>query len=110
MKTLLPHNNHSVLINVCRTRWVYRTDGMDRIVELLWPVHSTLEDIYLNRGVDGNWNHTSRNDAQALLNAITFPFIIIPTSYESQHRNMVHCPENHSEYGCQNPENAGIPD
>ena len=37
IKELLPDNNHQVLINVCRTRWVARIDGMDRIVEMLLP-------------------------------------------------------------------------
>ncbi|XP_044164603.1 52 kDa repressor of the inhibitor of the protein kinase-like [Acropora millepora] len=32
IKELLPNNNHEVPINVCRTRWVARIDGMDRIV------------------------------------------------------------------------------
>ena len=79
MQELLPHNNHPVLIDVCRTRGIARIDGLDRIVELLVPVTSTLEDISLNReGEQGrsNWNQTSRNDAQALLNALTFQSII----------------------------------
>ena len=78
VKAQIPQSNHHVLINVCRTRWVARIDGMDRIVELLLPVVSTLEDISLNRDSFGNqeWNHTSRDDAQALVNAINFSFII----------------------------------
>ena len=81
IKELLPNNNHEVLINVCRTRWVARIDGMDRIVEMLLPVASALEDISLNRDENGDrgrgdWNVDSRNDAQSLLNAITFTFIV----------------------------------
>ena len=74
----MPGANHFVLVNVCRTRWIERIDGMDRIVELLHPVVATLEDISMNRNApsDGNWNQNSRNDAQALINAITFSFII----------------------------------
>ena len=49
---------------------------MDRIVEMLLPVASALEDISMNRGADGNWNIDSRNDAQSLLNVITFQFIV----------------------------------
>lgn len=51
---------------------------MDRIVELLYPVVATLEDISMNRNAPshGNWNQNSRNDAQALINAITFSFIV----------------------------------
>ena len=75
---LLPGSNHHVLIDVCRTRWIARIDGMDRIVELLLPVFSTLEDISLNRDAFGNqqWNYNSRNDAQSLVNAINFSFIV----------------------------------
>ncbi|XP_067029975.1 52 kDa repressor of the inhibitor of the protein kinase-like [Acropora muricata] len=79
IRLLMPAANHFVLVNVCRTRWIERIDGMDRIVELLHPVVATLEDISVNRNGpnDGsNWNQNSRNDAQALINAITFPFII----------------------------------
>ena len=81
IKELLPDNNHQVLINVCRTRWVARIDGMDRIVEMLLPVASALEDISLNRDENGDrgrgdWNADSRNDAQSLLNAISFTFIV----------------------------------
>ena len=76
IKEQLPDNNHRVLINACRTRWVARIDGMDRIVEMLLPVASALEDISMNRGGDENWNIDSRNDAQSLLNAITFQFIV----------------------------------
>ena len=48
-------------------------------MKLLHPVVATLADISMNRNGpnDGsNWNQNSGNDAQALINAITFPFII----------------------------------
>ena len=54
VKAQMPRSNHLVLIDVCRTRWVARIDGMDRIDELLLPVVSTLEDISLNRDAFGN--------------------------------------------------------
>ena len=78
IRVLMPAANHFVLVNVCRTRWIERIDGMDRIVELLHPVVATLEDISMNRNApsNGNWNQNSRNDAQALINAITFSFIV----------------------------------
>ena len=81
IKTLLPDSNHTVLINVCRTRWVARLDGFDRVVELLVPVVATLDDIGLNNNDEGdvgggNWSADSRNDAQALGNAITFSFVV----------------------------------
>lgn len=78
VKAQMPRSNHHVIIDVCRTRWVARIDGMDRIVELLLPVVSTLEDISLNRDAFGNqqWNHNSKDDAQSLVNAINFSFIV----------------------------------
>ena len=80
VRALMPAANHFVLVNVCRTRWIERIDGMDRIVELLHPVVATLEDISMNRNAPshGNWNQNSRNDAQALINAMTFSFIVTP--------------------------------
>ena len=38
----IPDKNHHVIINICRTRWVARIDGMDRIVEMLLPVAPAL--------------------------------------------------------------------
>ena len=78
IEALLPGSNHHILIDVCRTRWIARIDGMDRIAELLLPVVSTLEDISLNRDEFGNqqWNYASRNDAQSLFNAVNFSFIV----------------------------------
>lgn len=78
IRELLPRANHTVLIDVCRTRWIERIDGMDRIVEFLYPVTATLEDISLNRNSprDSTWNPTSRHDAQSLINAINFSFIV----------------------------------
>ena len=83
VRELLPRNNHTVLIDVCKTRWVARIDGMDRIVEFLLPVVSLFEDIILGNEVQvddntriGNWNANTKNDATSLLNSITFSFIV----------------------------------
>ena len=78
IRALIPAANHFFLVNVCRTRWIQRFDGMDRIVELLHPVVATLEDISMNRNAPshGYWNQNSRNDAQALINAMTFSSIV----------------------------------
>jgi len=78
IRVFMPAANHFVLVNVCRTRWIECIDGMDRIVELLHPVVAALEDISMNRNApsNGNWNQNSRNDSQALINAITFSFIV----------------------------------
>lgn len=75
---LMPGYSRRVLMDVCRTRWITRIDGLDRLVELLEPVIATLDDISQNTDAFANqqWNHTSRTDAQTLLNAVTFPFIV----------------------------------
>ena len=82
-KEILPNNNHRVLIDVCRTRWISGIDGMDRIVELLPAIISLLEDITLNSDIQvdentaiENCNIKSRNDAQNVINTVTFPFIV----------------------------------
>ena len=69
-KELLPNSNHRILIDVCRTRRIARIDGLDRIVELLVPVLSTLEDVQLNMDKNGvvragTWNPKSREDARS---------------------------------------------
>ena len=77
----LPHCKRNHLIDVCRTRWVERIDGLDRVVELLNPRCVTLEDISLNKSPEGvvgrgSWNSTSSSDAGSLLKAISFEFLI----------------------------------
>ena len=50
---LLPNCNHSKLIHVCRTRWIARIDGLDRVVELFEPILETLRNIHLNKNDEG---------------------------------------------------------
>jgi len=78
IKDMMPASTHNTLIDVCRTRWIARLDGMDRMIEFIKPVMSTLEDISMNQDAFGNlqWNYSSRNDAQVLINAVNFPFIV----------------------------------
>ena len=81
IKELLPNSNQRILTDVCRTRWIARIDGLDRIVELLVPVLSTLEDVQLNMDKNGvvragTWNPKSQEDAGSLLNAVTYGFIV----------------------------------
>ena len=81
VKSLLPASKHEVLINVCETRWIARMDGLDRIVELLLPVVSTIDDIGNNRKVghedpdSGDWNQNSKTAASKILPSIAFEFI-----------------------------------
>ena len=81
IKELLPNSNHRILVDVCRTRWIACISGLDRIVELLVPVLSTLENVKLNMDKNGvvragTLNPKSRDNAQSLLNAFTFGFIV----------------------------------
>ena len=79
VKAQISQSNHHVLVNVCRTGCRYRCqDGMSRIFEMLLPVVLTLEDISLNRdSFDGQeWNRTSQDDAQDLVNGINFSLIV----------------------------------
>ena len=41
------------LIDVCRTQWIVRIDGLDRVAEPLGPLLSTLEDVQLNMDNNG---------------------------------------------------------
>ena len=52
-----PNARHNHLIDVCRTRWVARIDGLDVFAEVLEPVVNSLETIKDNVG--GKWNSDS---------------------------------------------------
>ena len=45
-----PNAHHNHLIDVCRTRWVARIDGLDVFAEVLEPVMNSLETIKHNVG------------------------------------------------------------
>eukprot|EP00112_Aurelia_sp_Birch-Aquarium-sp1_P023908 Seg732.10 transcript_id=Seg732.10/GoldUCD/mRNA.D3Y31 product="52 kDa repressor of the inhibitor of the protein kinase" protein_id=Seg732.10/GoldUCD/D3Y31 len=75
IKSLLPEANHSNLIDVCRTRWVARIDGLDIFIELFEPIVQSLADIKDN--VQGNWNPDSCRDASGLYyGTVAFQFIV----------------------------------
>lgn len=75
IKSLLPQANHSNLIDVCRTRWVARIDGLDIFIELFEPIVQSLADIKDN--VQGNWNPDSCRDASGLYyGTVAFQFIV----------------------------------
>ena len=78
IKSLLPYSKHRILNDVCHTRCISRIDGLDRVVDFCILTLATIEDIHFNWGIDdsGNWNSSSRDDAQAQANAINFPFLV----------------------------------
>ena len=72
---ILPQARHRRLLNVCRTRWVARIDGLGVFIELFWPIVDTLESIKNND--DGSWSTDSIRDASSLFFAtISFEFIV----------------------------------
>ena len=75
VKEFLPASSHKTLINVCRTRWVARIDGLDRFEEMYVAVSSALSEMRDN--LDGSWNAETSVTALGLA-AITrdFQFII----------------------------------
>ena len=69
-----PSARHNHLIDVCRTRWVARIDGLDVFAEVFSLVVGSLETIKDNVG--GKWNSDSVRDASGLFYAtIAFQFI-----------------------------------
>ena len=48
VKDMLPESRHSHLIDVCRTRWLARIDGLDVFAELFVTIVCSLEAIKFN--------------------------------------------------------------
>ena len=66
---------HRTLLDVCRTRWFTRVDGLDRFEEMFEVVTLTFQSIRDNVG--GNWNIDTQNLAGSLFNACSeFTFIV----------------------------------
>lgn len=73
VKELLPRACHSHLIDVCRTRWIQRIDGLDVFIEIFVTALETIKD-----NDDKSWNNDSVRDACSLFHAtISFQFIFI---------------------------------
>ena len=71
----IEEGRHTHLIDVCRTRWIARIDGLDVFAEVFLAVVKCLEKIKLN--VEGPWNTDSVRDASGLFHAtISFQFIV----------------------------------
>lgn len=72
---LLPLANHKHLIDVCRTRWIARIDGLAVFIEVFVAIVDSLESIKNNVG--RSWNGESVKDANGLFYAtISFEFIV----------------------------------
>ena len=74
VKTHLPDYQHNKLIDVCRTRWVLRLDGLDRFYDMFVAIAEALFAIRDN--ADKEWDN-SAGDAYALASVCTnFDFIM----------------------------------
>ncbi len=75
IKEILPSSRHTKLIDVCRTRWIARIEGLDVFVEIFEGVVAALEEIKNN--TERNWSSDSVRDASGLFHGtIAFEFII----------------------------------
>ena len=64
------------LVDVCRTRWVERIEGMDTFQELFIPLYHVLEDMADN--AEGNYNPSLSSDALShFRHNSTFDFIVV---------------------------------
>ena len=68
------YGKESKLLNVCRTRWVQRLDGLDRFEETVECVVKALE--VMDRNEDRTWNSETHTTAGHLISVIkSFKFI-----------------------------------
>ncbi|XP_057292636.1 52 kDa repressor of the inhibitor of the protein kinase-like [Hydractinia symbiolongicarpus] len=70
IEAVSPEIVHSVVLNICRTRWVARLDGLDSFCDLLPSVMLTLEKITENR--DKSFSRSNMDAARPLLLGICF--------------------------------------
>ena len=79
--SLLPTASHSRLLDVCRTRWIARIDGLEIFIELFEVIVAALNAIKENE--NGTWNYESIRDASGLFHSIVefrFLFTLIVVS------------------------------
>ncbi len=75
IKEIHPSASHTRLIDVCRTRWIARIDGLEIFVEVFKAIVESLRIIKDN--VEGTWNSDSERDARGLFHGITqFHFMV----------------------------------
>ena len=65
IKSDIPKERRERLLNVCRTRWVLRLDGMGREQEMIKPIILALEDIKDNH--EGSYQADARTDVYIVL-------------------------------------------
>ena len=73
VKKYIPGCKRTKLLDVCRTRWVLRIDGLERFMEMYTAITEAMFEIRDN--LDGNWDNSAA-DAYALSSLLTsFDFI-----------------------------------
>ncbi|XP_066928330.1 52 kDa repressor of the inhibitor of the protein kinase-like [Clytia hemisphaerica] len=72
---LMPSDRRDTLIDVCKTRWLRRIDGLERVHEMMKPILISLDLIADNH--DGSYNKEARSVAQGLYWTLkSFQFIL----------------------------------
>ena len=75
IETMLPSVCYKHLLDVCRTHWLSRIDGLDVFVEVIMAVVGSLEII--KSCTDGSWTPASLGEARNLFfSTVSFEFIV----------------------------------
>ena len=75
IKENFPEVTRKRLLDVCRTRWLERIDGVDLFEDLFLAILMTLEEIFFN--LEGKYNKGTSVKANSLLKLIfNFDFIV----------------------------------
>ena len=75
IKENFPEVTRKRLLDVCRTRWLERIDGVDLFEDLFLSILMTLEEIFFN--LEGKYNKDTSVKVNSLLKLIfNFDFIV----------------------------------
>ena len=84
LKDVCPESRRHKLLDVCKTRWIQRIDGLEVFLELYEAIVAMLETIKAN--ADRSWNADSMKKAVSHYHAIAnFDFVVTLTSSSSVH-------------------------
>ena len=84
VKDVYPESRRHKLLDVCKTRWIQRIDGLEVFLELYEAIVAILETIKEN--ADRSWNADSMMKAVSHYHAIAnFDFVVTLTSSSSVH-------------------------
>ena len=84
VKDVCPESRRHKLLDVCKTRWIQRIDGLEVFLELYEAIVTMLETIKAN--ADRSWNADSMKKAVSHYHAIAnSDFVVTLTSSSSVH-------------------------